>query len=88
MLLFNALIAIRSELVKVAGLPARDRTTLGYPGAQWMGRGAIALQVTSSVRKPHQPFRIISPDELAPIARNENRLFVSLAVEKNSAMQS
>jgi hypothetical protein len=53
-----------------------------------MGRGAIALQVMSTIRKPGQLFRIISPDELAPIARNENRVFVSLAVEKNSGMES
>jgi acyl-CoA reductase-like NAD-dependent aldehyde dehydrogenase len=42
----------------------------------------------STIRKPGQLFRITSPDELAPIARNENRVFVSLAVEKNSGMQS
>jgi hypothetical protein len=43
MLLFKALIALRSELVKVAGLPARDRTTLGYPGGSRDAGGAANI---------------------------------------------
>jgi hypothetical protein len=84
------LIALRShfQIGQSCRAPGQGAHHSRRPGAQRMGRGAIALQVTSSVRKPHQLFRIISPDELAPIARNENRLFVSLAIEKNSRMQS
>jgi hypothetical protein len=56
------------------------------PGAQWVGESHRAPGSEHDPKTRVCSFRIISPEELAPIAQDENRASVSLVAERNSGM--